>query len=103
MFLCKYGQHGIRAQCGVLVVNFRLNRNKEGQERLSKFHSALKRLVKKQGAVIQTEDLDLGRMVLYYKDFSAEAMSSKKKQLEKHPAVHSVAYNSTVALDVVRD
>ena len=98
--LCQYGEeYKQKAQCGVLVANFRLNRNKKGKERLSKFHSDLRELVKKQGAIVQKEDADLGRMILCYKDSSAKAMSLNKKQLEKHPAVYFVTYNHLVQHD----
>ena len=86
----------------MLIANFRKSW-KDGQAQPSKFHPSLKELVKKQKAVIQQEDVDLGRMVLCYNDSSAEAISSKKKQLEKHPAVYFVTYNMPVQFDSKKD
>ena len=97
--VCQYDGGGFiqHAQCGALVVTFR-GSWKDNKRIPSEHYPALKELVKKDGATIQTEDYDLGMLSLCY-NLDAKELSVKKKELEKHPAVRRVGYNGVAVPD----
>ena len=97
--VCQYDGGGFieHAQCGALVVVFR-GSWKNGKRIPSEHYPDLKELIAKDGATIQMEDYDLGMLSLCY-GLDTEELSAKKKQLEKHPAVRRVHYNSVAVPD----
>ena len=92
--ICKYGF--LEAACGELVVNF--HKNWSTHQPIESFPS-LKELIEKEGAVIRSVDKELGFMLVCY-NLNPEKLDSKKKQLEKHPAVNFISYNALSRPDV---
>ena len=86
--VCEYGLLS-NVYCGRFIINFR--KNWETDEP-SEFFPDLKKRIEKEGAVIMSVSKELGRMRVCY-DLSVEDIALKKKELEKHPAVNSVAYD----------